>query len=58
MVAEPLVTPLMNLLPLRSTKQHPDPQDAKIKAPADGPVVIEDFDDGWPRYEELLFVYH
>ncbi len=39
-------------------KQHPDPREGKIKTPADGPVVMEDFDDGWPGYEEPVFVYH
>ena len=39
-------------------KQHPDPHEGKIKAPADGPVVLEDFDDGWPGYEEPVIVYH
>ena len=33
-------------------KQHQDPHVRKTKAPALGPVVLEDFDDGWPRYEE------
>jgi hypothetical protein len=28
------------------------------RAPADGPVVMADFDDGWPGYEEPVFVYH
>jgi len=39
-------------------KHHNDPHEGKIKAPADGPVVMEDFDDGWPGYEEPVFVYH
>ncbi|NLI80714.1 MAG: hypothetical protein GX443_03375 [Deltaproteobacteria bacterium] len=39
-------------------KQPPDPHEGKIKAPADGPVVMEDFDDGWPGYEEPVWVYH
>ncbi len=30
----------------------------KSKAPGDGPVVLDDFDDGWPGYEEPGFVYH
>jgi hypothetical protein len=29
-----------------------------IKAPADGPVVLDDYEDGWPGYEEPVFVYH
>jgi hypothetical protein len=39
-------------------KQPPDPHEGKIKAPADGPVVMEDFEDGWPGYEEPVLVYH
>ncbi|MGA7876640.1 MAG: hypothetical protein WCA08_13340 [Desulfoferrobacter sp.] len=35
-----------------------DPHEGKTKTPADGPVVFDDFDDGWPRYEEPVFVYH
>ena len=39
-------------------KQHPAPCDSTTKAPAHGPVVMEDFDDGWPGYEEPLIIYH
>ena len=39
-------------------KQHPPPSERKTKAPADGPVVMEDFDDGWPGYGEPVIVYH
>jgi hypothetical protein len=39
-------------------KQHPPPYDMETKAPANGPAVIEDFDEGWPRYEEPVIVYH
>jgi hypothetical protein len=39
-------------------EQHPPPPERKTKAPADGPVVKEDFDDGWPGYEEPVIVYH
>jgi len=28
-------------------KEHPEHHEGKIKAPADGPVVFEHFDDGW-----------
>ena len=38
-------------------EQPPDPPEGKSKAPADGPVVMEDFDDGWPGYEEPVLVY-
>jgi hypothetical protein len=34
-----------------------DPHMEKTKPPVDGPVVIEDFDDGWPGYEEPVFVH-
>jgi len=34
----------------------PDPHEEKSKAPADGPVVMEDFDDGWPGDEEPVFM--
>jgi hypothetical protein len=37
-------------------KQHFDTHEGKIKAPADGPVVMEDFENGWPGYEEPVFV--
>ena len=39
-------------------KQDPEPREGKIKAPADGPVVMEDFDEGWHGYEEPVLVYH
>ena len=39
-------------------KRHPDAHEGKIKGPEDGPVVIEDCDDGWPGYEEPVYVYH
>jgi hypothetical protein len=32
-------------------KQYPDPHERKTKAPAAGPVVIEDYGDGWPGDE-------
>jgi hypothetical protein len=38
-------------------KQPPDPHEGKIKGPADGPVVMGAFDDGWPEYEEPVLVY-
>jgi hypothetical protein len=39
--------------------QQGDPSGRKTKAPEHGPVVIEDFDDGWPGYEEpAIIVYH
>jgi hypothetical protein len=41
---------------LGSRKQHPGPLEAKTKAPAGGPVVFEDFDDGWPGYEEPVII--
>ena len=43
---------------LRLWKQPPDPHEEEIKAPADGPVVLDDYDDGWPEYEEPVFVCH
>jgi hypothetical protein len=39
-------------------KQQTAPSERKTKAPEHGPVVIEDFDDGWPGYEEPVIVYH
>jgi hypothetical protein len=39
-------------------KSHLDPHDGKTKAPAYGPVVMEDFDDGWPRCEEAAIICH
>jgi hypothetical protein len=39
-------------------KQQQDSHDRKTKVPADGPVVLDDFDDGWPGYEEPVIVYH
>jgi hypothetical protein len=38
-------------------KQQHDPHEGKIKAAADGPVVLQDYDDGWPGYEEPVFAY-
>jgi hypothetical protein len=43
---------------LRLWKQQTVPSGRKTKAPEHGPVVIEDFDDGWPGYEEPAIVYH
>ena len=39
-------------------KRQTAPSGRKAKAPEHGPVVIEDFDDGWPGYQEPAFVYH
>jgi hypothetical protein len=39
-------------------KEQPDPHEGKTKTPVDGSVVLEDFDDGWPQYEEPPVVYH
>jgi hypothetical protein len=39
-------------------KQHHDSHEGRNKAPAYGPVVMEDFHDGWPGYEEPVFVNH
>jgi hypothetical protein len=46
------------LLHLGLWRQHTGPLEAQTKVPADGPVAMEDFDDGWPVYEEPVFVYH
>jgi hypothetical protein len=43
---------------LRLWKQQTAPSERKTKAPEHGPVVIDDFDDGWPGYEEPVIVYH
>jgi hypothetical protein len=47
-----------NTSPLGLLKQHRSYQERTITAPADGPVVIEDFDEGWPVYEEPVIIYH
>ncbi len=39
-------------------KQQTAPSGRKEKPPEHGPVVIEDFDDGWPGYEERIIIYH
>jgi hypothetical protein len=39
-------------------RQHPHPHEENTKAPVDGPVVLDDFDDGWPGYEEPVLVHH
>jgi hypothetical protein len=39
-------------------KQHTGSHEGKIKVPADGSVVMDDCDDGWPGYEEPVYVYH
>ena len=41
---------------LRFWKQQMAPSEGKTKAAEHGPVVIEDFDDGWPGYEEPAIV--
>lgn len=33
-------------------KQYTNPHERKTNAPAHGPIVMEDFDDGWPGYQE------
>jgi hypothetical protein len=48
----------INFLASGLRKQHPDPHKANLKAPEEGLVVMEDFDDGWPGYEEPVFVTH
>ena len=42
---------------LRLWKQQTAPSGRKTKAPEHGPVVIEEFDDGWPGYEGPAIVY-
>ena len=37
-------------------KQPPDPHEGKTKVPGDGPVVLDDVDDGWPGYEEPAII--
>jgi len=37
-------------------KQHPGPH--QTKAPEHGPVVLDDFDDGWHGYEEAAIMVH
>jgi hypothetical protein len=39
-------------------KQHPGPFEAQTKVPADGPVVLDGYDDGWPGYEETVNIFH
>jgi hypothetical protein len=39
-------------------KQQKAPSERKKKAPEHGPVVSEDFDDGWPGYEEPAIFNH
>jgi hypothetical protein len=39
-------------------KEDTHPHKGKTKAPGDWPVDLEDYDDGWPGYEESVFVYH
>jgi hypothetical protein len=39
-------------------KQDPGPPERRFKAPEDGPVAMEDFDDGWPGYEEPVLITH
>jgi hypothetical protein len=39
-------------------KEPPGPRQGKTKTPEDGPVATEGFDDGWPGYEEPVFVTH
>ena len=38
-------------------KQQTAPSGRQAKAPEHGPVVMEDFDDGWPGYEGPVIVY-
>jgi|WetSurMetagenome_2_1015567.scaffolds.fasta_scaffold71273_2 hypothetical protein len=45
-----------NPSPLGLSKQHPGPPERRSKTPEDGPVVIENFDDGWPGYEEPVII--
>jgi hypothetical protein len=37
-------------------KQHHEPRERRLIGPADGPVVIEDFDDGSSGYSAELFL--
>ena len=38
-------------------KQHPNPHESNTKAPTLGPVVLDDFDDGWPGHKEHFIIY-
>jgi hypothetical protein len=55
---EPAINRPTNPSRLGLSKQHPDPHEANIKAPEDGQVVLDDFDDRWPGYEEPVIIYH
>jgi hypothetical protein len=57
LIHEPAVTERM-LRHLGLSKQQTAPTGRKARAPEHGPVVIEDFDDGWPGYEEPIIVFH
>jgi hypothetical protein len=48
----------MNSSPLGLWNKHTSSHEGALKAPEEGPVVVEDFDDGWPGYEEPVIIYH
>jgi hypothetical protein len=55
---EPVVNRPTNPSPVGLSRQQQDPHEEKNEAPADGPVVIEDFDEGWLVSEEPVIIYH
>jgi hypothetical protein len=57
-IPEPVVNQPINPSPVGLSKQHQDPYKEKKQMPADGPVVMEDCDDGWPGYEKPVFIHH
>ena len=55
---EVAVKRIANPAPLGLWKHAPAYLWRAVIAPEDGPVVMADFDDGWPGYEEPVFVTH
>jgi len=49
---------IANPAPLGLWKHYPAYLWRAAIAPVDGPVVMADFDDGWPGYEEPVIISH
>jgi hypothetical protein len=57
-IPEPSVKRLPNPSQPWTVKAAREPHKRKTKTPANGSDVLDNFDDGWPGYEEFIVIYH
>jgi hypothetical protein len=57
-IHEPDVNTITHPPPSQVAEAAPGPGEGKNQAPADGPLVLEGFDDGRGGYEEPVIICH